>query len=123
MRSRGIRKLLEDLDEVESYIDDIIIFTKSWEEHLVVLEEVFRRLAGAGFTVRPTKCVLGANSIKVVAHQISDGVKGLHEDNVKKIRDARRPKRKEEVKAFLGLTGYYREFIPNYARKRCRYQT
>ncbi len=115
--ARGIRKLLEDLDEVESYIDDIIIFTMSWEEHLVVLEEVFRRLAGVGFTVRPTKCVLGANSIEVVGHQISDGVKGLHEDNVKKIKDARRPKTKKGVKAFLGLTGYYREFIPNYAAK------
>ncbi len=51
-------------------------------------------------------------------HQISaDGIKGLHQDNVEKIKNARRPKTKKEVKAFLGLTGYYREFIPNYAAK------
>ena len=59
----------------------------------------------------------GADSIEVVSHRISDGVKGLHEDNVVKISQARRPRAKTEVRAFLGLTGYYREFIPNYAAK------
>ena len=65
--------------------------------------------------MKPSKRVIGAESID---HQISaDGIKGLHQDNVEKIRNARRPKTKKEVKAFLGLTGYYREFIPNYAAK------
>jgi hypothetical protein len=114
---RGIRKLLDDLDEADSYIDDIIIYTETWEQHLVVLDEVVSRLASAGFTARLTKCVLGAEGIEVVGHRISDGVKGLHKDNVKKIRDAKRPRTKKEVKAFLDLTGYYREFIPNYAAK------
>ena len=114
---RAIRKLLEDLDEADNYVDDIIIYTETWEQHLVVLDEVLSRLAKAGFTVRPTKCVLGADSIEVVGHRISDGIKGLHEDNVAKIRHAKRPRTKKEVRAFLGLTGYYREFIPNYAAK------
>ena len=114
---RAIRKLLEDLDEADNYVDDIIIYTETWEQHLVVLDEVLSRLAKAGFTVRPTKCVLGADSIEVVGHRISDGIKGLHEDNVVKIRHAKRPRTKKEVRAFLGLTEYYREFIPNYAAK------
>ena len=114
---RAIRKLLEDLDEADNYVDDIIIYTETWEQHLVVLDEVLSRLAKAGFTVRPTKCVLAADSIEVVGHRIPDGIKGLHEDNVAKIRHAKRPRMKKEVRAFLGLTGYYREFIPNYAAK------
>ena len=114
---RAIRKLLEDLDEADNYVDDIIIYTETWEQHLVVLDEVLSRLAKVGFTVRPTKCVLGADSIEVVGHRISDGIKGFHEDNVVKIRHAKGPKTKKEVKAFLGLTGYYREVIPNYAAK------
>ena len=114
---RAIRKLLEDLEEADNYVDDIVIYTETWEQHLVVLDEVLSRLAKAGFTVRPTKCVLGADSIEVVGHRISDGIKGLHEDNVAKIRHAKRPRTKKEVRAFLGLTGYYREFIPNYAAK------
>ena len=114
---RAIRKLLDDLDEADSYIEDIVIYTETWEQHLVVLDEVLCRLSKAGFTARPTKCVLGADSIKVVGHQISDGIKSFHEDNVNKIRQAKRPETKKEVKAFLGLTRYYREFIPNYAAK------
>ena len=46
---------------------------------------------------------------------ISKGEIGLHEDNVAKIRDAARPETKTQVRSFLGLTGYYRDFIPNYA--------
>ena len=114
---RAFRKLLEDLDKADNYVDDIIIYTETWEQHLVVLDEVLSRLAKAEFTVRPTKCVLGADSIEVVGHRISDGIKGLHEDNVVKIRHAKRPRTKKEVRAFLGLTEYYREFIPNYAAK------
>ncbi len=115
---RGLRKLLGDIEEADSFIDDIMVFTETWERHLEVLTELFDRLSNAGLTVKPSKCVIGAESIEVIGHQISaDGIKGLHQDNVEKIKNARRPKTKKEVKAFLGLTGYYREFIPNYAAK------
>jgi hypothetical protein len=52
---RGIRKLLDERGEADSYTDDIIIYTETWEQHLVVLDEVFSRLASAGFMARPTK--------------------------------------------------------------------
>ena len=45
---RGIRRLLGDLEEVKDYIDDIIIYTKDWEQHLLVLEEVFGRIPAPG---------------------------------------------------------------------------
>ena len=101
---RGLRKLLGDIEEADSFIDDIIVYTETWERHLEVLTELFGRLSNAGLTVKPSKRVIGAESID---HQISaDRIKGLHQDNVEKIRNARRPKTKKEVKAFLGLTGY-----------------
>ena len=105
---RSLRKLLGDIKEADSFIDDIIVFTETWERHLEVLTELFRRLSNAGLTVKLSKRVIGAESIEVIGHQISaDGIRGLHQDNVEKIRNARRPKTKKEVKAFLGLTGYY----------------
>ena len=45
---RDIRKLLDDLDEADNYVDDIIIYTETWEQHLLVLDEVLSRLASVG---------------------------------------------------------------------------
>ena len=53
--------------------------------------------------------------MEFVGHEIKEGKIGLQSDNVKKIQEAPRPKTKTQVRSFLGLTGYYRNFIPNYA--------
>ena len=115
--ARGMRKLIDDLDDVDNYVDDIIVHTETWEGHLVGVDELFHRLSEAKLTARPTKCVMGAKAIKVIGHQVSEGIKGLQEENVRKIEGATRPKTKKQVRAFIGLTGYYRDFIPNYAAK------
>lgn len=115
--ARGMRKLIDDLDDVDNYVDDIIVHTVTWDDHLRALDELFSRLSEAKLTARPTKCVIGAKAIDVIGHRISGGVKGLQEENVRKIEDAARPQTKKEVRAFIGLTGYYRDFIPNYAAK------
>jgi hypothetical protein len=53
----------------------------------------------------------------LIGHRISEGIKGLQEENVRKIEGATKPKTKKQFRAFIGLTGYYRDFIPNYAAK------
>ena len=108
---------VDHLEDVDSYVDDIIVHTETWKGHLAVLDELFRRLAVAKLTARPTKCIMGAKDIEVIGHRVSNGIKELQKENVKKIENAARPKTKKEVRAFNGLTGYYREFIPNYAAK------
>ena len=115
--ARGMRKLIDDLDDVDNYVDDIIVHTETWEGHLVALDELFHRLSEAKLTARPTKCVMVAKAIEVIGHRVSEGIKGLQEENVRKIEGATRPKTKKQVRAFVGLTGYYRDFIPNYAAK------
>ena len=57
---RGLKEVLEGLSGVGSYIDDIVIYSDSWEEHLRTLKELFGRLRRARITARPTKCLLGA---------------------------------------------------------------
>ena len=111
---RAMRKLLAGLENVDSYIDDILIHTRTWEEHLQALRELFNMLKW-GITARPSKCVIGEEAVNFIGHKIGRGALGLQDENVKKVRDAPRPKTKKEVKSFLGLTGYYRNFIPNYA--------
>ncbi|GFO27412.1 Zinc finger protein [Plakobranchus ocellatus] len=94
--TRAVKKLLCGMDNVVDYIDDLLIHTKTWEAHVKTLSELFKRLQEANFTVRPVKCLLGSRAVE-------------------KVRNAPRPKTKREVRAFLGLVGYYKEFVPNFA--------
>ena len=56
---RAMKKLLEDLANVDFYWDDILVHTRTWEEHIRALKELFSRLVQAGFTIRLTKCLFG----------------------------------------------------------------
>ena len=112
---RAMKKLLHELDNVEFYWDDILVHTRSWEEHIKALRELFSRLLVAGMTIRPTKCLFCVNTVDFLGHCLEEGLIGLHEDNVTKIRDAPRPTTKKQIKSFMGLAGYYRDFIPNFA--------
>ena len=56
-----MKKVLEGLLRVDSYIDDIVVYNDSWEEHLRTLKEFFGRLRRARITTRPMKCLLGTN--------------------------------------------------------------
>ena len=57
------------LSEVSSYIDDILVYNDSWEEHLRTLKELFGRLRRARITARSTKCLLIANRMELLGHQ------------------------------------------------------
>ena len=103
------------MENVESYIDDIIIHTEDWDKHLEVLTEVFKRIEEANLPLKPSKCSIGNTKIKLIGHIISDGNIMPNEDNIEKIRKAPRPRNKKEVQSFLGLTDYYRSHIKNYA--------
>ena len=96
------------------YLDDIIIFSKTKEEHLQHLEEIFERLRKAGLKLKLQKCSFFKKHIQYLGHLISDeGIQPLPEKNWKSIaKDTSNPKNAKQVKQFLGLVGYYRKFLP-----------
>ena len=112
---RGLSRNLKDVDNVLFYWDDILVHTSSWEDHVKTLRELFQRLKKADLTIRPSKCILGTDNVDFIGHRLSEGVKGLHDDNVRKIMKAARPTTKKQVRAFMGLANYYREYVPNFA--------
>ena len=92
----AMKKLIEDLDDVDFYWDYILVHTHKWEEHIRTLRELFSRLVQAGLTIRPTKCLFGVNSVDFLGHRLEQGMIGLHQDNVEKIKDALRPSTKKQ---------------------------
>ena len=88
---RGLRKILEGMPGVGSYIDDIVIYSDSWEDHLQTLKELFGRLRKARITARPTKCLLGASRMEFLGHQVGGDVTTPSRDNLEKFINTPRP--------------------------------
>ena len=63
---RGVRQLLEGLPNTTAYIDDILVHTETWEEHISTLEALLQRMQEAKLTARPSKCVVGAACVEFV---------------------------------------------------------
>jgi hypothetical protein len=113
--NRMMRKLLNGCRGADSYVDDILGHTVTWESHLQMIQDVFQRVRDAGLTIRPSKCMVGFKNIGFIGHMVGNGVLQMEEDKVERIRQAEIPKTKRQVRAFLGLAGYYRKFIPSFA--------
>ena len=105
-----------NFSEVLIYLDDIIVFSTTIEEHLQRLERVFSRLREHGLKLKPSKCHLFQTEVSYLGHVISD--KGIATDPAKleAVRRWPTPKTKKDVRSFLGFTGYYRRFIRGYAQ-------
>ena len=98
------------------YLDDIIIFSDTKEEHLKRLEAVFQKLCAAGLKLKPSKCFFFREEIEYLGHVVSG--KGIS-TNPKKIEAVSKwptPRTVYDVRSFLGFVGYYRRFIKNFSK-------
>ena len=112
---RLINEVLTGCTFTMGYLDDIIIFSKTEEEHLQHLEEIFERLRQAGLKLKLQKCNFFKKHIQYLGHLISDeGIQPLPE-KLESIRKMPTPESAKQVKQFLGLVGYYRKFVPWFA--------
>lgn len=112
---RLMRIVLSELPNVDSFVDDMWIFTETWENHVTSLRQVLDRLRSAKLTAKPSKCMIGYSSVECLGHNIVDQTVRPQEDKIRAIKDAPRPRTKRQMKSFLGLAGFYRRFIPNFS--------
>lgn len=113
---RLMNKVLGPLQAFAStYLDDIVIFSPTWEQHIHHCQQVFQALGQAGLCINSKKSRLGFSKVKYLGYIIGNGCIEPQQEKIKAIKDAPLPQIKKEVRAFLGPLGYYRRFIPHYS--------
>ena len=97
------------------YLDDIIIFSPTWKEHLKRLKHVFERLRESKLKAKMSKCQFGREKLKYLGHVISAAGIATDPEKITVIEKLTVPTTVTELRAFLGMVGYYRRFIPHYS--------
>ena len=112
---RLINEVLTDCNFAMGYLDDIIIFSKTEEEHPQHLKEIFECLRKAGLKLKLQKCSFFKKHIQYLGHLISDeGIQPLPE-KLESIAKMPVPQNAKQVKQFLGLVFYYRKYVPRFS--------
>ena len=105
-----------NLKECLIFLDDILIFSVTFEEHIKRIEAVFSRLQEHGLKLKPSKCEFFKSSVAYLGHVVSDRGVETDPDKIKALSEWPVPHNVKTLRSFLGFTGYYRRYIKDYAR-------
>ena len=115
---REMQRVLKDrlYKGVMVYIDDILIYSTTANEHDELVEWVLQRLQAEGYYAHPDKCEFFRHEVEFLGHVISAAGVAVQQHKAQRVREWPVPQTKRDVKSFLGMTGYYRKFIQSYSR-------
>ena len=98
------------------FFDDILIYSRTWEEHLQHIEAVLRILEEQQFYVKLSKCEFGLTEMLYLGRIIGvDGVR-VHEEKIRAIRDWPEPRNVTKPRGFIGICTYYRKFVKSFSQ-------
>ncbi|XP_051809284.1 E3 ubiquitin-protein ligase RNF31-like isoform X4 [Acanthochromis polyacanthus] len=104
-------------DFAAAYLDDVIVYSSCWEEHLYHLQEVLKRIRAAGLTINPRKCFVAHREVQYLGFTIGFGKIKPQVEKMDAIRSFPVPTTKRQVRGFIGLAGWYRKFVPNFSER------
>ena len=112
---RMMGKILKGIQDCLVFLDDIIIFSETWERHQRILEEVLQRIRAAGLKIKRDKCQFARDSVKFLGHIVSE--RGTEPDSAKvqAVRDFPTSSCFRDVRGFIGMASYYRRFVENFS--------
>ena len=99
-----------------AFVDDIIVFSETFEDHLKHLQEVFDRLRKANLKLKISKCDFVKKELNYLGHIISDDGISVDPEKVSAIKNLMPPKNVRDVRSLLGMMSYYRKFVPNFSK-------
>ncbi|MBW0578377.1 hypothetical protein O181_118092 [Austropuccinia psidii MF-1] len=97
------------------YIDDIIVCSKTWEEHMYRLSRVLTKIQSVNMKISLKKCHFGFKELKALGHVVSGLSLGIDKNKVAAVFLKPMPQNKKEIQSFLGFSGYYRQHIKDFA--------
>lgn len=98
------------------YLDDVIVFSNTFEEHVENLREVLIALQTAGLSLKLKKCTFFSKTVDYLGHVISPGKLAVAEKNLDAVEKFVYPSTQTQMRSFLGRRNVYRRFVPNFAR-------
>ena len=104
-------------DYAQCYVDDLLLFSATWDEHIQHITEVFDRLRASGLKMHPEKSDFAVNKVRFLGFYLSkDGIEA-DPSKVSAIRNTPTPTNTAQVRSFIGAASFYRRFVPNFSQK------
>ena len=112
---RMVNKLVRDIDRCEGYIDDVVIFSNNWSDHIRQIEHFFQIMREAKLTINLMKSEFGKATVKYLGHIVGQGQVRPLDAKIQTIVKYPIPTSRKELARFLGMAGYYRNFCLNFS--------
>ena len=112
---RMVNKLVRDIDGCEGYIDDVVIFSDNWSDHIRLIERFFQIMREAKLTINLMKSEFGKATVKYLGHIVGQGQVRPLDAKIQTVVKYPIPTSRKELARFLGMAGYYRNFCLNFS--------